>query len=212
MGILGKLKHLAGGVDKEVLESGVPAQAVLLGVRPTGTTIEVGNGLVERVCEFAVQVIPDGTPEYRAVVRQRIPEIMLARIQPGVTRVAAKVHPQDAQRIALDFAAPPPSVRFSAGGDPQHSAAHVLANGERGDAVIVSGAPLNMTNAQGVPLYAFELTVIPASGGNPFQAKTGMPTPPGALPLIFPGSRVPVRYLAENPNAVVIDWASAGVN
>ena len=210
MGIFNKLKQMAGGVDAEVLRDGVPAQAVLLMVQPTGTTVEVGNGLVQRVCEFAVQVIPDGAPEYRTVVRQRIPEIMLARIEPGVTRVAAKVHPQDPNRVALDFAAPPPAVRYSSGGDEKHSAAHVLSVGDRGDAVIVSSTPLNMTNQQGVPLYAFELTVIPASGGDPFQAKTGMPTPPTALPLLFPGSRVPVRYLPENRNAVVIDWAAAG--
>lgn len=212
MGIFNKLKQMAGGVDAEVLRDGVPAQAVILAVQPTGTTIEVGNGLVQRVCEFGVQLIPDGAPEYRAIVRQRIPEILLGRIEPGVTRIAAKVHPQDPQRIALDFAAPPPAVRYSAGGDAQHSAAHVLSVGERAEAVIVSSAALNMTNAQGVPLFAFELTVIPGSGGDPFQAKTGMPMPPAALPLVYPGSRVPVCYLRENRNAVVIDWAAAGVN
>ena len=212
MGIFNKLKQIAGGVDAEVLRDGVPAQAVVLAVRPTGTTVEVGNGLTERVCEFGVQVIPNGAAEYRAVVRQRIPEIMLARIEPGTTRIAAKVHPQDQQRIALDFSAPPPAVRYTSGGDPQHSAAHVLEVGERAEAVIVSGTALNMTNAQGVPLYAFELTVMPGGGADPFQTRTGMPAPPAALPLIFPGSRVPVRYLPENRNAVVIDWVSAGVN
>ncbi|HTJ67866.1 MAG TPA: hypothetical protein VL551_10085 [Actinospica sp.] len=211
MGIFNKLKQMAGGVDAEVLRDGVPAQAVILAVAPTGTTVEVGNGLVQRVCEFGVQVIPDGAPEYRTIVRQRIPEIMLARIQPGITRIAAKVHPRDQQRVALDFDAPPPTVRYSGGGDAQHSAAHVLQTGQRGDAVIVSSAPLNMTNSQGVPLYAFELTIIPANGSDPFQSKTGMPTPAAALPLVFPGSRVPVCYLPENLNAVVIDWASAGV-
>lgn len=215
MGILGKLgkglSNLTGGVDAEVLKNGVPAQAVLLAVRPTGTTVEIGNGLVERVCEFGVQVFPDGEPEYRTTVRQRMPEIFLARIQPGVTRIAAKVHPQDPNRIALDFNAPPPEVRRAATQDAQHSAAHVLAVGEPAYAVIVSGEPLNMTNQQGVPLYAFELTIM-AEGRDPFKARTGMPTPPRALPLIFPGSRVPVRYLPENPNAVVIDWISAGVN
>lgn len=215
MGILGKLgkslSNLTGGVDAEVVKIGVPAQAVVLGVRPTGTTVEIGNGLVERVCEFAVQVFPDGEPEYRTTTRQRMPEILLARIEPGVTRVAAKVHPQDPQRVVLDFAAAPPPVRRAANTDAQHSAAHVLANGEPAYAVIVGGEPLNMTNPQGVPMYVFELTIMP-DGRDPFKTRTGMPTPNGALPLIFPGSRVPVRFLPENPNAVVIDWRSAGVN
>jgi len=214
MGILGKLgkglSNLTGCVDAEVLKSGIPAQAVVLAVRPTGTTVEIGNGLVERVCEFAVQVFPDGAPEYRTTVRQRMPEIFLAQIQPGTTRVAAKVHPQDQNRIALDFAAPPPAVRRAENTDNQHSAAHVLAMGEPAYAVIVSGEPLNMTNAKGVPMFAFELTIMP-EGRDPFQVRAGMPTPPRALPLIYPGSRVPVRFLPENPNAVVIDWTSAGV-
>ncbi|HET9168491.1 MAG TPA: hypothetical protein VFN97_03610 [Actinospica sp.] len=215
MGILGKLgkglSNLTGGVDAEVMKNGIPAQAVVLAVVPTGTTIEIGNGLVERVCEFAVQVFPDGAPEYRTTVRQRMPEIMLARIQPGVSRVAAKVHPQDQQRVALDFNAPPPPVRRAASQDPRHSAAHVLAMGEPAYAVVISGEPLNMTNAQGVPMFAFDLTIMP-EGRDPFQVRAGMPTPPRALPLIFPGSRVPVRFLPDNPNAVVIDWLSAGVN
>ena len=215
MGILGKLgkslSSLTGGVDAEVLKIGIPAQAVVLAVAPTGTTVEIGGGLVERVCEFAVQVFPDSAPEYRTTVRQRMPEIMLARIQPGVTRVAAKVHPQDQQRIALDFTAELPAVRRAGGQDPQHSAAHVLAMGEPAYAVIVAGEPLNMTNSQGVPMFAFDLTLMP-EGRDPFQVRAGMPTPPRALPLIFPGSRVPVRFLPDNPNAVVIDWVSAGVN
>ena len=127
-----------------------------------------------------------------------------------MTRIAAKVHPQDPQRVVLDFAAPPPSVRMSAGGDAQHSAAHVLAVGQRGEAVIVSGSPLNMTNQQGVPVYLFILTVMPETG-DPFQVKVGNPTPPSALPLIFPGSRVPVRYLPESTKSVMIDWSNAGV-
>lgn len=210
MNMFGKLKKLAGGVDEDVLKVGVPAQAVLLGVAPTGTTIEVGNGLVQRVCEFAVQVFPDGGTDYKTVVRQRIPEIMLARLEPGTTRFAAKVHPQDQQRVVLDFAAPPPSVQYSSSGAKEHSAAYVLAEGLRGEAVISSGTPLSMTNKEGVPLYAFELTVVPGDGSDPYQARVGMPTPASALPLVFPGSRVPVRYLRESPHAVVIDWPAAG--
>lgn len=210
MGVFDKIKKLTGGVDGEVLAIGVPAQAVVLAVQPTGTTIEVGNGLVQRVCEFAVQVFPDGATDYRTVVRQRVPEIMLARIEPGVTRVAAKVHPQDAQRVVLDFAAPPPSVQYTSGGGKEHSAAYILSEGLRGEAVITSGSSLNMTNKDGVPLYAFELTVVPGDGADPYQVRVGVPTPPAALPLVFPGSRVPVRYLRETPNAVVIDWAAAG--
>jgi hypothetical protein len=209
VGVFDKLKKMAGGADAEVLRIGVPAQAVLLAYQPTGTTIEVGNGLVQRVCEFAVQVFPDGAPEYRAVVRQRIPEIMLARLEPGATRFAAKVHPQDSQRVVLDFDAPPPNVQYSSDGAKEHSAAYVLSEGLRGQAVITSSTSLDMTTKDGVPLYAFELTVVPEDGADPYRVRVGVPTPAAALPLVYPGSRVPVRYLPQTPKAVVIDWASA---
>ena len=112
--------------------------------------------------------------------------------------------------MVLDFNAPVPNVRY-VGGDPTHTAAYVLANGEQAEAVIVSSQPLNMTNAEGVPLHAFELTVIPGGyGQDPYRAKVGHPVPPSALPLIFPGAKVPVRVLPSEPNGIAIDWAAAG--
>ena len=112
--------------------------------------------------------------------------------------------------MVLDFNAPVPNVRY-VGGDPKYTAPYVLANGERAEAVIVGSQPLNMTNAEGVPLHAFELTVIPGGyGQDPYRAKVGHPVPPSALPLIFPGAKVPVRVLPSEPNGIAIDWAAAG--
>jgi len=203
---------LTAGPDAEVLQLGRPAQAAILQVQPLGTTVSVGNGLVERVCVFVVKIMMDDVAPYQAQVKQRVPEIHLGQLQTGSVVVAAKVHPQDPQRIILDFNAPLPNVRYSNGGDPTHTAAYVLANGDRAEAVIVSSQPLNMTNAEGVPLHAFELTVIPAGyGQEPYRAKIGHPVPPSALPLIFPGAKVPVRVLSSDPNRIAIDWASAGV-
>ena len=48
----------------------------------------------------------------------------------------------------------------------------------------------------------------PLSGG--FRVlNPNKPPAPQALPLLFPGSKVPVKMLAESPNSVVIDWARA---
>lgn len=213
MGIFGKigqgLSGMVGGVDKEVLQNGRPAQAEILQVVPTGTTIEVGGGLVQRVCVFTVKIAMDGVAPYQVQVKQRIPELYLARLQPGLNIIAAKVHPQDPQRVALDFDAPPPSVRSASTGDPANSAAYVLANGDRAEAVIVNNTPINRTNQEGLAIHAFTLTVIPQDGREPYQIQVGNPVPPAGLPLIFPGSKVPVRLLPSNPNAVVIDWAAA---
>lgn len=214
MGLFSKiskgLSGMVGGVDAEVLQIGRPAQAQLLQVMPQGTTMQVGGGMVERVCEFFVRITMDDVPPYETRVRQRIPEVYLGRFQPGATVVvAAKVHPQDPHRVVLDFQAPPPPVRAARNADPRQSAAYLLANGDQAQAVIVSSQPLNMTNPEGVPLYGFVLTVIPQDGRDPYQVQVGNPVPPSALPHLFPGSKVPVRLLRDEPNAVVIDWAAA---
>lgn len=58
-------------------------------------------------------------------------------------------------------------------------------------------------------MYAFMLTIIvPAKA--PYQIQVGNPVPPEAVPLVFPGSRLPARYLPGGiPEEVVIDWQAA---
>jgi hypothetical protein len=49
-----------------------------------------------------------------------------------------------------------------------------------------------------------------AEGTAPYQIKVGNPVPPEALPLLYPGSKLPAKF---DPNgakeAVAIDWAGA---
>jgi hypothetical protein len=52
------------------------------------------------------------------------------------------------------------------------------------------------------------LTISPQEG-MPYQIQVGNPVPPEALPLLYPGSKVPVKVAPGNPNAAVIDWAAA---
>jgi len=197
---------MTGGPDKKLLENGLLGRGIITDVRPTGTTLEVGNGLVQRVCVFTVEVSLDGRTPYTAACKQRIPEIHLPRIQPGNTTVAVRANPAELTQIALDFATEPPVVT-TPGGSGNHSAAEVLATGAPGRAVIVEYQPLGKRNPAGVDLYAYLLTVMPQAG-DPYQVQVGNPTPPAALPFLFPGSRVPVR-IGTIPNAVVIDWEAA---
>jgi hypothetical protein len=205
-GGMGLLNKITGGPDKKLLTTGLLGRAIITDVRPTGTTMEVGNGLVQRVCVFTVEVSLDRRAPYTATCKQRIPEIHLPQIQPGNTTVAVRVNPEDPTQIALDFATEPPVVT-TPGGSGNHSAAEILATGAPGRAVIVQYQPLGKRNPAGVDLYAFLLTVMP-HGGDPYQIHVGNPTPPAALPFLFPGSRVPVK-IGNDPNSVVIDWAAA---
>jgi hypothetical protein len=212
MGLFDKVRkgfsEMTGGVDGELFQIGQPGRAVIVNVQMSGTTVQMGGGLVERVCTFVVEVTLNDVPPYQAQVRQRVPEMWLAQIQPGATVVTARVHPQDRMRVALDFNAPPPTVRLAANGDPTGSAAWLLANGTPARAVIVQNQPLGMTNPDGVPMHAFVLTISPQDG-MPYQIQVGNPVPPEALPLLYPGSKVPVKVAPGNPNAAVIDWVAA---
>jgi hypothetical protein len=203
---MGFLSKITGGVDKQLMATGLLGQGLITDVKMTGTTIQTGNGLVQRSCIFTVQVSLDGKDPYLATCKQRIPEIQIPQFTAGSTVVAVRVSPEDPTQIALDLKTAPPEVTTPAGtGD--HSAADILANGEPGQAVIVESMALNKRNPAGVEIYAYTLTVMP-TGADPYQIQVGNPTPPSALPFLFAGSHVPVR-IGSIPNAVVIDWDKA---
>ena len=201
---MGLFRKITGGPDKKLLETGLPGRGIITDVKLTGTTFSTGNGLVQRVCLFTVEVSLDGRPPYTATCKQRFPEIELARIQPGNTTLAVRANPADLTEITLDLGAEPPVVTTAPGGP---SAAAILATGQPGQAVIVASQPLGKRNPAGVDLYYFRLTVMP-DGKAPYQIEVGNPTPPAALPFLYPGSRVPVK-IGAGRNDVVIDWNAA---
>ena len=203
---MGLLSKITGGPDKKVLATGLLGRGIIADFKLTGTTLQSGNGLVQRICLFTVEVSLDGRAPYMATCKQRIPEIQIPQIQRGATTVAVRANPDDLTQIVLDFSAEPPVVTTAAGKG-NTSAAELLATGEPGRAVIVQFQPLGKRNPAGVDLYAYLLTVMP-DGKDPYQIQVGNPTPPAALPFLFAGSRVPVK-IGTIPNAVVIDWEAA---
>src|SRR5215472_3516179 len=92
---MGLLSKITGGPDKKLLETGLLGRGIITEVRPTGTTLEVGNGLVQRVCVFTVEVSLDGRAPYIATCKQRFPEIQLPQIQLGNTTVAVRANPAE---------------------------------------------------------------------------------------------------------------------
>jgi hypothetical protein len=203
---MGFLSKITGGPDKKLLETGILGRGIITDIAMTGTTIQTGNGLVQRTCVFTLEISLDGKAPYTATCRQRIPEIQIPQIQLGGTTVAVRVSPDDPSQVALDLNTAPPVVT-TPGGKGDHSAAEILATGEPARAVIVEFQPLGKRNPAGVDMYAYRLTVMP-QGRDPYQIDVGNPTPPAALPFLFAGSRVPVK-IGSIPNAVVIDWTAA---
>lgn len=200
------IKQIAGGVDEELLRVGRPGRGLILDVQLTGTTVQMG-GPVERVCVVTLEVTLDDTQEYRAVVRQRVAEHVIPRLQPGATFVAVRVDAADPTRVAIDWNSAPPVVRATPkAGVP--TAAELLATGLPCEAVVIQSAPLGMRNPQGVDLHAFVLTIL-RPGVAPYQIQVGNPVPTHAVPLVYPGSRLTARVSASEPNAVAIDWDSS---
>jgi hypothetical protein len=197
---------MTGGADKKLLQTGLLGRGIITEVQLTGTTIQTGNGLVQRKCVFTVEVSLDGRAPYTARCTQRVPEIQIPQIQPGATTVAVRANPDDVTQVALDFSSEPPVVT-TPGASANNSAAEILATGHPGQAVIVGSQALGKRTPAGVDMYAYSLTVMP-DGKDPYQIQVGNPTPPAALPFLFPGSRVPVK-IGTDPNAVVIDWDAA---
>jgi len=110
---MGILRKITGAPDKKLLETGLLGRGIITEVRPTGTTFQSGNGLVQRACVFTVQVSLDGKEPYMATCKQRIVEVQIPQFQAGSTTVAVRVNPEDPTDIALDLATATGRSRFA---------------------------------------------------------------------------------------------------
>lgn len=210
MGLFSKVRQMAGAPSKELMEKGLLGRGIITEVKQTGVSTGVDFD-PSHVCVFTVEVSLDNTPRYMATCRQAIRATILPQLLGGGATVAVRVDPDDHQTIALDLATEPPVITVSpSDGDANTgSAAEILDLGEPCRAVIVETLPLGRRNAAGIDLHAFSLTVL-ADGHAPYQTKLGMPVPPEAVPLLYPGNNVPAKRLPERGDQyVMIDWRQA---
>jgi hypothetical protein len=87
-------------------------------------------------------------------------------------------------------------------------APNLLASGDPCEVVVVQTQALGMQNASGVDLHAMMVTVF-VPHKPPYQAQVGNPVPADAVPLLFPGSRLPARISPDDPHAIAVDWPAA---
>ena len=198
-------RKFTGGVDQELLATGILARGQITGMTISGTTVQIANGLVERNVTFALTVMMDGREPYPATVTQRVQEVLLPQLQqPGVI-LALRVDPNDPSRIAIDFASQPPEITMAENTGPD-SAKAILATGKPIIVVLVANQPIGINNHKGDPVHALTLTV--AEGvETPYQIQVGNAVPASALPLVYPGSRLHAK-LGDGPNEVVVDWTA----
>jgi hypothetical protein len=211
MGFLNKMKTAMGGDDPALMASGLLGRGEIMDVQITGGSVQHGGAPPEQICVFEVMVYLDDAQPFTAQVRKRIPMYALANIQAGQTVVAVRVDPNDHSRVGIDFAIEAPVVRL-ARKPGATSAQDVLDQGRPCEVVIIEFLPLNVKNQAGLDMYAFLLTVmVPARV--PYQIKVGNPVLAEAVPLIYPGSKLPAKYMPDAaPEELVIDWKAALAN
>ena len=209
MSFINKMKTAMGGDDSQLMATGQLGRAEVVDMRISGSSVQHGGAPPEQVCTFALMVYLDDTPPFPAETRKRIPVYALSQIQPGHSVVAVRVDPADHTRVGIDFSVEPPSVRL-AQTPGRITAQELLARGSSCEVVIIQFEPLGVkSSVSGLDMYAFMLTVM-APGTAPYQIQVGNPVPPEAVPLLFPGSRLPAKYLpGAAPENVVIDWGAA---
>ena len=208
MGLLSKMRNLAGSVPKELLENGLLGRAIIVSIQQTSVSTGVDFD-PSHVCVFTVEVALDNEPRYTATCRQAVKATLLPRLMsPGAT-VAVRVDPNDHSRIALSLGEEPPTVTITSADPNTGSAAQILEYGVPCRAVIVQAQPMGMRNPSGKEMFAFVLTVI-TDGRPPYQIQVGNPVPADAVPLVYPGNAVPAKRMADGADhEIVIDWDAA---
>lgn len=204
MGLFDAFRGMTGGVDNDLATNGIPGRGVLVGIQVNGAQVSFGPESY-RVCDLQLQVFLDGGQPYVAACRQRVHEVILPQLGGGAA-LSVRVDRNDASKVAVVFGEEPPIVTLAPPAD--GGSATILAHGTEAEAVIVANQPLGLRNHEGHDVHLFTLTVTPP-GAAPYQVQVGNPLPTTALPLVFPGARVPVKLGPDGPQSVAIDWAGA---
>ena len=144
---------------QEIAPTGLPGRGLILEVRPHGTTVQVSNGLTERVCEFRVEVSLDNQPRYEATCKRACRDLHPTAERPECGRRGSG-QCRSADEIVLDLEHEAPTVTIARDKNAT-SAAEILATGQPAQAVIVAFGPIGMKTPEGVEVQAFKLTVMP---------------------------------------------------
>ncbi len=86
------------GINQAILATGIPAQAKILQLLDTGTTVN-DNPMAQLVLE----VYGQNGATYQTQVRMLVPRLKLGQLQPGMM-VNVRVDPADASKVAVALA------------------------------------------------------------------------------------------------------------
>jgi hypothetical protein len=92
-------KFLGNVTGADLRGTGVPAQATIIRIWDTGTTINDNP-----VVGFLLEVHPANQPAYQAETKSMIPRLAIPQFQPGAT-VPVKIDPANLTRVAIALGA-----------------------------------------------------------------------------------------------------------
>jgi hypothetical protein len=210
MGLFKKLGKAAGVVSPKLMEHGLLGRGTIAEIDES--SLGYGGGEDDPaaipVVNFTIEVALDHTEPYVARCRQAISRSALEQLVPHQKFVAVRVNPDDHQEIAIDADEEPPIVTLPAAGPNDLTAVKILGVGVPARVTIEASAFLGLRNADGLDMHAFKTTVTP-DGKPSCDVQFSNPVPGDAAALIKDGAELPAKVLADNPNAVAIDWAAA---
>jgi hypothetical protein len=91
------LRKFMGSVTGANLKDGTPAQATILRIWDTGTTINDNP-----VVGLLLEVRPQNLPAYQAESKSMIPRLSISQFQPGAI-IPVRIDPQNQARVVLDI-------------------------------------------------------------------------------------------------------------
>ena len=95
------MRRLTGDASPELLAEGLHGRARCIGVVDTGSTVSFG-GVEDPIVGFQLEVEVDGRPAYEVRHRQRVPRLMIGRVEPAAV-FAVRVSPADPHELAIDW-------------------------------------------------------------------------------------------------------------
>ncbi|MFB9877275.1 hypothetical protein ACFFMN_04965 [Planobispora siamensis] len=197
-GVFSMAQEMARGND-DLLASGTSATAVVISMTDTGVTV---NGLP--LVAFELEVHRDGAVPYRLAHRETLPRLLVGAVLPGAL-LSVRIDPDAPHRVAVDWSRAP---GYGAPEPGEHlSAAELIARGLPGAATVLGTFSMDgMTADNGDPIVGFVLRVTPDDGRAPYEVRIGHRVPVAHLHRTLPGTSLPVRIAAEDPQKLAIDW------
>ena len=220
------------GPRKKVLATGLPGQAMIVGVTPTGTVINDIN----YVCRFQLRVELPGQAPYDVETKETVPITGMGQIVPG-TVVGVRVAQNDRTKVFVDWqqgVVPPgtPAAAVStadlagalrdtgtAQRVPTGSAAELLRTGQPAQGYLVSFADTGQTPRSlgrqadpavlDDPLYVLEVELHLAPGMTPIVGKVVHRVPRAVGPMLRVGMPLSCAVDPGNPTRnFAIDFAA----